>query len=142
MRLRALLIDPFHRDVSLVKINSDPNDWQSITAFTGGDLSEVMLQPADSRGPGLVLFCDDEGLTRPDQRFWCFRQHPKIVYGGRCVIACCDEQGDLVPGVADAASVEASVRWLNVRFVGYATATEDHPGLIVIHRQPIFEEIQ
>lgn len=103
--MRAILIDPFAREVREVQIGEG---LQPIYDQIKADCFTVV-----GLGLGEGLFLDDEGLFRSKQEYFALGGTGTPVLAGRGLILGSDSEGESVDSRLDVERVRALVRWLS-----------------------------
>ena len=96
-QLRAVLIDPFKQRVKEVRVR--PNKNEDIYLHINANKFDVaQFYPRQVRRGGIIeenvlhdVYVDDEGLFRPDQRYWFNRATGQVLAGKGLVLALDDE---------------------------------------------------
>ena len=97
-QLRAVLIDPFKQSVKEVRVKQGNTD--DIYGMIGASLfTTAPFYPRQVRRGGEVLcnvqhdiYLDDEGLYKPDQRYW-FNRATGTVLAGKGLVLALDDEG-------------------------------------------------
>lgn len=106
--MRAILIDPVAKTVTEVDHKDDYRDIYRLIEAEPFTVLEV--------GPGDWLFLDDEGLYRPGQKFFRWKDYPQPL-AGKGLLLGGDEEGDSVDTQRTIEWVQEHVGFLDDVFV-------------------------
>lgn len=136
--MRAFLIDPYESEITEVVFSGK---YTHIYELIGQDCFDTVRINRE----GDVVYVDDMGLSRPDQRFFRLDSYPQPLAGKGLVLGV-DYDGDSVAPKISLSELKRIVSWVrpDLRFVGEQTTEgeEDHPifGKVrTIRRTPIFK---
>lgn len=140
--MRAILIDPFAETVT--EVDDDFADDKMITKHIQCGQSPFT---AMRLGTDVVLYLDNEGLLKPNQKFFLLDTYPQPL-AGRGIVLGCDAAGETTPLVAPFPRVAALIYWAPpLRVVGFEVTEETGPipalgGVegTIIRSVPKFEE--
>jgi hypothetical protein len=121
--MQGILIDPNDRTVTLVELPKDGVSFASLLRCEYFDC--VTLRRPEPGDPGAALYVDDEGMKRPDQKFWSFSPRPDQIFAGIGLVTAIDYEGNTVQGVAMPQQIAPHVVWRDVQFDGFHETTED-----------------
>lgn len=103
--MRAILIDPFNREISEVEFNGDFHEIYKLI-----DCDTFTVATINHRQDG--IFIDDDGLFKPDQAFFWHRGYPQPL-AGKGLILGCDKFGESVEPTTTLDEVKAATQFLN-----------------------------
>ena len=101
--MRAILIDPTERSFTKVDYNGD---WKTIAPILGCELFDVVYTDFGD------VYVDDEGLLKPDQKFFHLRGMPQPLAGRGLVFGPVDEDGDTTPATISIEELELKVKFM------------------------------
>lgn len=116
-QLRAVLIDPFKQRVKEVRVR--PHMSADINLHINSNLfTTAPFYPRQVRRGGEVLgnvqhdiFVDDEGLFKPDQRYWWNKATGQVLAGKGLVLAL-DDEGQSSHCLWSDVGVKARINWI------------------------------
>ena len=102
-KIKAILIDPV--DCSTSYINMDDN----LKSFY--DIMSCDLVDARQIGLDTVMYFDDEGKLKNDQRYFQFTVSNPIAYCGRCIVIASNEYGGNEDVKIDIDILTKQIKW-------------------------------
>ena len=116
-QLRAVLIDPYKQSVKEVRVKQGNTD--DIYGMIGCSLFTLAsFYPRQVRRGGKILsnvqhdiYVDDEGLFKPDQRYWFNRATGQVLAGKGLVLAL-DDEGNSSHCLWSAKGVKDRIAWI------------------------------
>jgi len=127
--MRAILIDPFTREITEVEHN---DDFRQIYEFIGADAFDAATLLEDRQ----VIYVDDEGLFRDDQKFWSIEGR---VLGGKGLVLGVNAAGESIAAVGSIEEWRKRVRWRKLKFVRMRTTEQKVGGMFRINSIPVFD---
>ena len=120
-QLRAVLIDPFKQRVKEVRVNQKDIAVLNSDIYRHIDANKfdvAPFYPRQVRRGGEVLsnvqhdiFVDDEGLFKPDQRYWWNKATGQVLAGKGLVLAL-DDEGQSSHCLWSDVGVKARINWI------------------------------
>ena len=126
--MRAILIDPFTREITEVEHN---DDFRQIYEFIGADAFD-----AARLEDGQIIYVDDEGLFRDDQKFWSIEGR---VLAGKGLVLGVNAAGESIAAVGSIEEWRERIRWRKLKFVEIQTKERHIGGVFQISNIPVFE---
>ena len=119
--MRAILIDPKHKQIMQIDYNGDYKTIYEHLSFTNSfgnshkvRAFDIVRIPVGNDG----IYVDDEGLYAPegDKNWFTYRynaheMHQNIPLVNRGLVIGCDENGDSVDCDSTVDSIKASIKW-------------------------------
>ena len=126
--MRAILIDPFTREITEVEHN---DDFRQIYEFIGADAFD-----AATLEDRQVIYVDDEGLFRDDQKFWSIERR---VLAGKGLVLGVNAAGESIAAVGSIEEWRERIRWRKLKFVKMHTTEQSGGGVFRINSIPVFD---
>ena len=104
--MKAYLIDPFEKSITEVDYSGN---YQDLSAICGYDTFAV----ATFNDEGDGVFVDDEGLFKPDQKFFIIGSYPQPL-AGRGLVLGVDGEGASVSPTVDRSWLDGHVRFVEL----------------------------
>ncbi len=109
MLMRAILIDPFERTITEVKID---DDFKSIYKFLSNDVVKVDCFTTGMNWPNHdILYVDDEGLFKRDSRFFDIGRADGQPLAGLGLIMGGNSAGESESARTSLVEIQQLVRW-------------------------------
>lgn len=105
--MRTILIDPVTRSFTEVDYNGD---WKTIPTHIGCELFDVVYTDVGD------VFVDDEGLLKPNQKFFVIDGSTPLA-GRGLVFGPVDDEGDSTPATVTIEELEQKVRFLSAQSI-------------------------
>jgi hypothetical protein len=95
--LSGILIDPFKKEITYHTFEYD-GDHRALYGVLDCDLFDIvtLTRGDEDEGDTVLMFVDDEGLYKEDQRFFSLAVMPKNPFAGKTFIIKEDKLGDLI----------------------------------------------
>ena len=123
-QLRAVLIDPYKQRVKEIRVKSGRQTINDIYGVIGCSLFTLasFYPRAVRRGSEILtnvqhdVYVDDEGLFKPDQRFW-FNKATGQVLAGKGLVLALDDEGNSSHCLWSDKGVKDRISWIGDRAV-------------------------
>ena len=136
--IKGVLIDPHSREIYSVDLPEDTDTEALARLIDARYFAGHTLRKPIEGDPGAILYVDENGPERPDQRFWSFDMRPEKVYAGKGLIAAIDVDGEMVYGVSTPVEITKRVVWRSLRYLGIEDVREGD----VVHRFRRYEPVE
>lgn len=103
-KIKAILIDPVDCSTSYIDIDDNLKSFYSIMNCDLIDAQQIGLDT--------VMYFDDEGKLKNDQRYFQFTVANPIAYCGRCIVIGSDEDGGNDDVKIDIDVLTKQIEWL------------------------------